>query len=44
MSGINVTIDSPTAKDVMQEALERIALGFQDYVNYLHRFGVPNTV
>ena len=35
MSGINVTIDSPTAKDVMQEALERIALGFQDYLNSL---------
>lgn len=35
MSGINVTIDAPTAKDVMQHALERIALGFQDYLNSL---------
>lgn len=35
MSGINVTIDAPTAKDVMQHALERIASGFQDYLNSL---------
>ncbi|MBW4642627.1 MAG: DUF2384 domain-containing protein [Goleter apudmare HA4340-LM2] len=35
MSGINVTIDAPSAKDVMQNALGRIALGFQDYLNSL---------
>lgn len=35
MSGINVTIDAPSAKDVMQDALERIALGLQDYLNSL---------
>ncbi|WP_017652958.1 hypothetical protein [Fortiea contorta] len=35
MTGINVTIDAPSAKDVMQDALERIALGFQDYLNSL---------
>ncbi|AFY32848.1 hypothetical protein [Calothrix sp. PCC 7507] len=35
MSGINVTIDAPSAKDVMQDALERIASGFQDYLNSL---------
>jgi hypothetical protein len=35
MSGINVTIDAPSGKYVMQQALERIAVEFQDYLNSL---------
>jgi hypothetical protein len=35
MSGINVSIDAPSGKYVMQQALERIALEFQDYLNSL---------
>lgn len=32
---ISVTIDAPSAKDVMQQALGNIARGFQDYLNSL---------
>ncbi|MBD2195253.1 MULTISPECIES: DUF2384 domain-containing protein [Calothrix] len=35
MSGINVTIDAPSGKHVMQQALEKIAGEFQDYLNSL---------
>jgi hypothetical protein len=35
MSGINVTIDAPSGKYIMQQALERIAVEFQDYLNSL---------
>jgi hypothetical protein len=35
MSGINVSIDAPSAKYVMQQALERIAIEFEDYLNSL---------
>ncbi|ARV63015.1 hypothetical protein BZZ01_13910 [Nostocales cyanobacterium HT-58-2] len=35
MSGISVTIDAPSEKDVMQQALLSIARGFQDYLNSL---------
>lgn len=42
MSTINVTIDAPCEKDVMQQALERIARGFQDYLNSLHPDEIEN--
>jgi Protein of unknown function (DUF2384) len=35
MSGINVSIDAPSGKYVMQQALERIAIEFEDYLNSL---------
>ncbi|BAY07831.1 antitoxin Xre/MbcA/ParS toxin-binding domain-containing protein [Calothrix sp. NIES-2098] len=35
MSEINVSIDAPSGKYVMKQALERIALEFQDYLNSL---------
>lgn len=35
MSGINVSIDAPSAKYVMKQALERIAIEFEDYLNSL---------
>ncbi len=35
MSGINVSIDAPSAKYVMQQALGRIAIEFEDYLNSL---------
>ena len=42
MSAINVIIDAPCEKDVMQQALLRIATGFQDYLNSLHPDEIEN--
>ena len=42
MSTINVTIDAPCEKDVMQQALLTIARGFQDYLNSLHPDEIEN--